>query len=222
MIFLKLCFIQLFRTTYLKKVHMLKIAFQCIKQLRYGFSKFKLMHTKLSYLVLFLKLGTDAKQERLVWDCVKLQTSLSSLSLRITLWNFAHVLTAAVYIAWWGLKVRMEKFAKWCCHIIIIKLNINFILSSKDKNKKQHVKISNITKFQSCNVKCQRFEKLIYTRNKCMVQVYSSPLLILQSSFNTLSDFLWNITFPLLLSTEIQFFYFYSFSVIVWFFNLIF
>ena len=34
-------------------------------------------------------------------------------------WNFAHVLTAAaVYISWRGLKVRMEKFAKWWRHTL--------------------------------------------------------------------------------------------------------
>ena len=33
------------------------------------------------------------------------------------IWNFAHVLIAAVYVAWWGLKVRMEKIAKWC-HVL--------------------------------------------------------------------------------------------------------
>ena len=27
----------------------------------------------------------------------------------LAIWNFAHVLTAAVYIAWWGLKVWMEE-----------------------------------------------------------------------------------------------------------------
>ena len=48
----------------------------------------------------------------------KLQTYLSSPSLRITMWKFAHVLTAAVCIAWWGLKVRMEKFAKWWHHTL--------------------------------------------------------------------------------------------------------
>ena len=34
--------------------------------------------------------------------------------IRIMIWNFAHVLTAAVHIAWWGLKVWMEKFANLC------------------------------------------------------------------------------------------------------------
>ena len=34
----------------------------------------------------------------------------------LAIWNFAHVLTAVVYIAWWGLKVRMKKFAKWWRH----------------------------------------------------------------------------------------------------------
>ena len=34
----------------------------------------------------------------LVWDCVKLQTSLSSLSLMLVIWYFALVLTVAVYI----------------------------------------------------------------------------------------------------------------------------
>ena len=32
--------------------------------------------------------------------------------------NFAHVLTAAVYISWWGSKVRMEKFEKWWRHTL--------------------------------------------------------------------------------------------------------
>ena len=27
----------------------------------------------------------------------------------LAIWNFAHILTAAVYITWWGLKVPMEK-----------------------------------------------------------------------------------------------------------------
>ena len=31
----------------------------------------------------------------------------------LAIWNFAHVLTAAVHITWWGLNVQMEKFAKW-------------------------------------------------------------------------------------------------------------
>ena len=37
----------------------------------------------------------------------------------LAIWNFAHVLTAAVYITWRGLKVRMEKFAKWCRKLIL-------------------------------------------------------------------------------------------------------
>ena len=46
----------------------------------------------------------------------------------LAIWNFAHVLTAAVYIAWWGLKVRMEKFAKWWRHTLELYLyrSINF------------------------------------------------------------------------------------------------
>ena len=35
-----------------KSSHAKKVALQCTKQLRYGFLKFKLLHTKLSYLVL--------------------------------------------------------------------------------------------------------------------------------------------------------------------------
>ena len=61
---------------------------------------------------------TKLSYKRLVWDCVKLQTSLSSLSLMLTIWNFAHVLTAAVSITWWGLKVWMDKFAKWWRHTL--------------------------------------------------------------------------------------------------------
>ena len=38
----------------------------------------------------------------------------------LAIWNFAHVLTAAVYISWWGLKVRMEKFVKWWCHTSVL------------------------------------------------------------------------------------------------------
>ena len=36
----------------------------------------------------------------------------------LAIWNFAHILTAAVHIAWWGLKVPMEKFAKWWRHTL--------------------------------------------------------------------------------------------------------
>ena len=40
-------------TLYLEKVHKQNIvSLLCIKQLRYGFLKLKLLHTKLSYLVL--------------------------------------------------------------------------------------------------------------------------------------------------------------------------
>ena len=35
----------------------------------------------------------------------------------LTIWNFAHVLTEAVYIAW-GWKVQMKKFAKWWRHTL--------------------------------------------------------------------------------------------------------
>ena len=45
-------FIQLFGTTYLKKVHLQNFGSLVHKQLRYGCLKFKLLHTKLSYLVL--------------------------------------------------------------------------------------------------------------------------------------------------------------------------
>ena len=38
----------------------------------------------------------------------------------LTIWNFAHVLAAAVYIAWWGLKVRMEIFGKWWRHTSVL------------------------------------------------------------------------------------------------------
>ena len=43
--------ILLFSTTYLKNAHTQKVALCCIKQLRYGLLKFKLLHTK-AYLVL--------------------------------------------------------------------------------------------------------------------------------------------------------------------------
>ena len=48
--------------------------------------------------------------------------------------NFAHVLTAAVYITWWGLKVWMEKFAKWWHHTlelyrVLYLQDIQYILS---------------------------------------------------------------------------------------------
>ena len=47
-------FILLFETTYLKKNYMEKHSSfnSAFKQLRYGLLKFKLLHTKLSYLVL--------------------------------------------------------------------------------------------------------------------------------------------------------------------------
>ena len=106
-------FIRLFGTTYLKKVHtQTEWLFSALNS--WGFLKFKMLHTKLSYLLL----GTDPKSERLVWGCVKLQTSLSSISLMLAIWHFAHILTVAVYIAWWGSKVRMVKFAKWWRHTL--------------------------------------------------------------------------------------------------------
>ena len=86
------------------------------KQLRYGFLKFKSLHVKPSYLVLV----PSVRNGRLLWNCVKLQTSLSSLSLMIAIWNFAHVLAATVYITWWGLKVWMEKFAKLWHHTSVL------------------------------------------------------------------------------------------------------
>ena len=48
----------------------------------------------------------------------KTSNSLFSQSLMLAIWNFAHVLTAAVCIVWWGLKVRMLKFAKWWRHTL--------------------------------------------------------------------------------------------------------
>ena len=45
----------------------------------------------------------------------------------LAIWNFAHVLTAAVCITWWGSKVRMEKFAKWWRYN-----NIIFYLQHRD------------------------------------------------------------------------------------------
>ena len=39
--------------------------------------EFKLLHIKVSYLLLVPEVITDIKLERLVWDCGKLQTSLS-------------------------------------------------------------------------------------------------------------------------------------------------
>ena len=36
----------------------------------------------------------------------------------LTIWKFARVLTAAVYSAWLGSKVRKEKFAKWWRHTL--------------------------------------------------------------------------------------------------------
>ena len=48
----------------------------------------------------------------------KLQTSLSSVSLMLAIWNFVHVLTAVVFISWWGLEVRMRIFAKWWRHTL--------------------------------------------------------------------------------------------------------
>ena len=36
----------------------------------------------------------------------------------LAIWNFAHVLTAVVFISWWGLEVRMRIFAKWWRHTL--------------------------------------------------------------------------------------------------------
>ena len=47
----------------------------------------------------------------------------------LAIWNFAHVLTAAVYITWRGLKIPMEKFAKWWHHTLELSdFNLNKIL----------------------------------------------------------------------------------------------
>ena len=46
----------------------------------------------------------------------------------LAIWNFAHVLTAAVYIAWWGSKVRTEKFAKWWRHTLELYSCFSFFL----------------------------------------------------------------------------------------------
>ena len=51
---------------------------------------------------------------------MKLQTSLSSLSVVLAIWKFACVLTATVSILWWGSKVWMEKFAKWWHHTLAL------------------------------------------------------------------------------------------------------
>ena len=54
---------------------------------------------KLNIRVLCIVSRGFVRDWRLVWDCVKLQTYLSSLSLMLAILNFVHVLTAAVCIA---------------------------------------------------------------------------------------------------------------------------
>ena len=112
-------FIRLVGTAYLRNVHTHKnCLFSALNSWDMGYWSSNCFILKSLIYCLFLKLGTDPKQERLVWDCVKLQTSLSSLPLMLAIWNFVHVLTAAVYITWWGLKVRMEMFAEWWRHTL--------------------------------------------------------------------------------------------------------
>ena len=48
----------------------------------------------------------------------------------LAIWNFAPVLTAAVYIARWGWKVRMEKFAKLMTNSINRPMSYRLILAS--------------------------------------------------------------------------------------------
>ena len=41
------------------------------------------------------------------------------LSVVLAIWNFAHILTATVSCSWWGFKVPIETFAKWC-HTLVL------------------------------------------------------------------------------------------------------
>ena len=56
---------------------------------------------KLSYLVLVREVRNKGSKREVSMGLCQLQTS-SSLSFTLAIWNFAHVLTTAVYIAWWG------------------------------------------------------------------------------------------------------------------------
>ena len=59
-------------------------------------------------------------QRKVDVDCVKLQTSLSSLSLMPVIWNFALTFLQQLCKSHdgQGINVRMEKFAKWWCHTL--------------------------------------------------------------------------------------------------------
>ena len=58
------------------------------------------------------------------------KTSNFSILWMLAIWNFAPVLTAAVYIARWGWKVRMEKFAKLMTNSINRPMSYRLILAS--------------------------------------------------------------------------------------------
>ena len=73
--------------------------------------KFKLLHAKLSYLVLV----PEVRNRPWIREVSMGLCKTSNFSITLAIWNFAHILTAAVNITWWGLKIRMEKFAKWWC-----------------------------------------------------------------------------------------------------------
>ena len=53
----------------------------------------------------------------------------------LAIWHFVHVLTAAASIEWRGLKVRMEKFAKWWRHTFP---NVAFLASNSIQISKNH------------------------------------------------------------------------------------
>ena len=59
-------------------------------------------------------------------------------------WNFPHVLTAAVYIIWRASKVWMEKSAKWWRHTLEL-YDIIKVTDAKYRNvcKLQYIKIHN-------------------------------------------------------------------------------
>ena len=79
--------------------------------------EFKLLHITLSLVLVPEVRNRHSIREVSMGLCITSNSSIFTFINASDL-KFCTVLTAAVYIAWWGLKVRIEKFAKWWRHTL--------------------------------------------------------------------------------------------------------
>ena len=80
----------------------------------------------------------------------------------LAIWNFAHILTAVVFISWWGLEVRMRIFAKWWCHT----LGLHFRLCRAVA--RHYIYIFFIYFLSWCKL-CKQIDNLINNRARALV-----------------------------------------------------